>query len=319
MAVINLNYLKTFFETYDKPTEEQFADLIDTLSTILDIISYNVAGIGDVWTAVNFSTKIEHEQKQLNVVYHNGKTYLFNAPLGTYGYGGIPTTESNYVDLVSSQFSESEVDAIIELITKDVTVETSINVTEFEQGVYTTINYIADIQHEDVTVTSIKLNGAPKQAGLNNTQVTANENITISKSYTLVIDYVRLGVTMQKTYIDTVVAYIPQYAGSSLITDYDGKNVSTITLPKYIKSTSELSYESILSNSYVWFILNDKNVSVHDQNGLKFRDGDWASDEYFIKKIGTIVLSNGSIASVAFYRSKTILNTNGNDFEFKSE
>ena len=319
MAVIDLNYLKTFFQTYDKPTEEEFSDLIDTLSTTLDITTYDIPGVGDVWSAVNFSTKIEHDQKQLTIVYHNGVSYLFDAPLGDYGLGGLTTVKDNYVVLLTSQFTSLEVEAILELITKDVSVEISINVTEFEQGLPTAIKYIADIHHEDVTVTSIKLNGVSKQIGINETLLLANETITLSKDYVLVIDYIKSGISLQQTYITIVNAYVPQFAGASVTSDYDNDSISAISLTKHIQLDSTIEYGTTFNNFYMWFILNDKTINLYDQNGLQFRVGEWLSTNYFKSKNGTIVLADGSIASVKLYRSKDLISSKGINFKFKSE
>jgi len=320
MAVLNLDYLKTLFETYDKPTEEDFSDLIDTLSTTIDIVTYNIPLSGDVWTAVNNSTTIKHDQKQLTVIYQDGQTFLFDAPLGEYGVTGIPTVEANYVVLLSSQFTDTEVEKILELITKDVSITTSTSIDKFEQGLSTSVTYNATIHHEDVTVTSIKLNGVPQPISTSGvTTVTNTTSLFITKTYTLVVDYIRLGLANTQTYINYVVSYVPQYSGLSAVLDYDALNVSGIALPKYIKETSELEYSAVLNDFYLWFILNDTNMNIHDQNGLQFRDGIWSGDTYFIKKEGTIQLDDNTVVTTTFYRSLDTVDSKGINFKFKSK
>lgn len=319
MAILKLDFLKTLFETYDKPTEQDFADLIDTLSTTIDIVPYKVSGTGDVWTAVNFSVKIEHDQKQLTVVYHAGKTYLFDAPLGVYGSGGIQTNESNYVDLVSSQFTDTQVTDIIESITSPVTVESSTSITQLEKGLYTEAIYTATVDHTDVIINSIKLNGVVQPVTTGITVVSDTRNIKETITYTLVIDYVRLEVPEIYTDVRTITAYAPQYAGASATTDYDGSSILGIGLPKVISSDSILEYETILNGSYVWFILNDDTSNIYDQNGLLFVNGIWTSNDYFIKKTGTILLADGSVSITTFYRSLNTLDSAGMNFKFKSE
>jgi len=318
MAILKLDYLKTLFQQYDRPTEQDFADLIDTLSTTIDIVTYNVGGTGNVWDNVNSSVTIVHDQKQLTVVYHNGKTYLFDATLGKYGYGAISTTTNNYVDLIASQFTNEQVEQIIELITDDVTVIESLNIESFEKGLSTVINYEALIDHSDVTVTSIKLNNVSQQISTSGiTTVTKSEGLTNSKSYVLVIDYIRLGVNKQSSNTISTTAYAPKFYGLSMGLDYDNQLVSTIPLTKYIGNSNTLEYSGVLNSMYLWFIVTETLNEIHDQNGLLFRVGNWTSDDFYIHKSGLITLANGTNEPVQFYRSKTTLESKGQNYKFE--
>jgi len=319
MAILQLDFLKTLFETYDKPTEQDFADLIDTLSTTIDIVPYTIVGSGDVWTIVNFTTTIVHSQKELTVIYHDGKTYLFDAPIGSYGLSGLNTVESNYVELVSSQFTDTEYTNIIESITGSITVTASTDLTEIEQGLYVAATYTATVNHEDVLITSIKLNGVTQPVTTGTTVVSSVSNIKVTTTYTLVVLYTRLGVPGTYTDVQTINAYVPQFAGSSATSDYDAAGVGTISLTKFIQSDSILEYNTTFTGQYSWFILNDDTANIFDQNGLQFADGVWAGDDYYNKKSGTITLADSSVAAVSLYRSATTLTSDGINFKFKSE
>jgi hypothetical protein len=318
MAVLNLNYLKTLFSQYDKPTEQDFSDLIDTLSTTIDIVTYSVIGTGDVWTDANLFTTIVHNQKQLTVIYHNGKTYLFDAVLGKYGLGGIPTNSSNFVDIIASQFTDEQVIKIIELITDDISVVSSLDITEFEKGLSTTVKYNAVISHKDVTVSSIKLNNVSQQINQSGTTtVNKTDLLTNSKNYTLSISYIRLGVSKQYTETIFTTAYVPQFYGTSLTLDYDNQNVQSIALTKYIGSDTELNYSGVLNNVYLWFIVVKQDNTLYDQNGFIFRHGDWNSNEFFIYKQGLITLADGTNSQVSLYRSFNKLTSKTRTYKFK--
>lgn len=318
MAVINLDYLKTFFQTYDKPTEEEFADLIDTLSTTIRIVTYNIAGSNSVWADVNATTQIIYDQKTLLVIYHAGVTYIFDGVLGTYGVGGISTNQSNYVKLVESQFTTDQVNAILNLIAVDVDVETNLDVDIFEAGVETVANYLASITYGDATINSIKLNGTPYSVNPGGYSTVPNSSkIYYTKIYNLVIDYTLNGTVKQYNDTLTATSYIPQFYGLSPTTDYDGAPTISIPISKYVGDGNSLSIDNVYNNMYIWFILSDTNSYVYDQNSNRFRQGSWGDDTFIIKKDGKIQLENGDLADVTFYRSKTPIDSNG--IQFKCE
>jgi hypothetical protein len=318
MAVINLDLLKTYFETYDKPTEEQFADLIDTLSTTIRIVTYTVSGTGDVWTDANSTIQIVHDQKKLMVIYHNGITYLFDAPLGTYAIGGVFTHESNYVNLVESQFTNSQVEQLLALIADDITVTSSLTLDFFEKGVKTTVDYVATIDYGDAVISSIKLNGIPFAISPSgNSTINYSQNLVDGKIYNLIINYTLN--SQIRTYNETieVVAYAPQFSGLSNITDYTNALTTNIVLSKYIIDGSDISFDGILNDSYLWFIVGEEDSRVIDQNGLEFTDGTWVSNEYFIKKTSFITLEDGALEPVVFYRSLEKLNSKNRNYKFE--
>jgi len=320
MAILNLDYLKTFYQTYDKPLEEDFANLIDTLSTTLEIPTYVIPGNNSINVDVNNSTLIDHKQKQLNVIYHRGRTYLFNAPLGKYGLGAIETTADNFVDLVSSQFTEEQIEAILLLISSDITVEESITKDIFEKGVATSNIYTAIINHEDVVITSIKLNNVnvvPNYLGITN--IVSNDTLTNSKSYTLDIVYTHNGIPKEYHSTLTSNAYAPQFIGYSNVPDYSNYASTNILLVKRIQADSTLEFTGQPSNHYAWFITNDKSIEIFDQNNNKLRIGDWGGIEFIFHKLGVITLQDGNNQTVALYRSAELLNTEGTDFKFKSK
>lgn len=102
MAVKELNQLKELFETFDKPTQNDYSDLIDTLSTTLGVRAIAVPGVGNVWDDFNTSTVLNYEQRELIVVYHNDVIYLFNAALGVYGLTHAPVVQSNFVPIAKN-------------------------------------------------------------------------------------------------------------------------------------------------------------------------------------------------------------------------
>ena len=318
MAVINLDYLKTFFQTYDKPTEEEFADLIDTLSTVIDIVTYHVPGNGNIWEDVNSSLQIDHQQKQLGVVYHAGVTYLFDAPLGTYGLGGIPTASNNYVKLVESQFTATQVEQLLALIVDDISVNTSLSVSQFEKGVVTSVVYTAIIDHEDVTVTQISVNGNTYPIGAIQTNIIIEDKLEETKSYVLTVNYIYNGVSKVYSETLTVYGYAPQFSGQSAITNYDLAPVNSILLSKYIGEGNNLVAKTVYNDMYLWFILSN-NADIVDQNQNLFTVGEWTSNEFIIMKTGFVKLQNGQNEPVAFYRSLKTLNSKGITFKFESK
>lgn len=319
MAILNLDYLKTLFETYDKPTEQDFADLIDTLSTTIDIVTYHVPGTGDIWDDVNSSIQIDHQQKQLGVIYHLGITYLFDAPLGIYGMGGIYTSTGNYIKLVELQFTTEQVDEILALILDDISVTTTINITQFEKGVTTTVIYNSEIEHEDVNVTLITLNNQSIPIGAVKSSISITDYLEISKDYVLTIYYIYNGVSKIYTETVSVNGYAPQFSGQSATLDYELYDVNSILLSKYISATSDLETKTVYNDMYLWFILYNNNNDIVDQNQNLFAIGEWISNEYFISKVGFIKLQNGKNQSVKFYRSLNKIDSKGKVFKFESK
>jgi len=317
MAVLNLDYLKTLFETYDKPTEQDFADLIDTLSTTIAIIPNTILGTGNVWTDLNNSYTLKHDQKQLDIIYHNGVTYLFDAPLGTYGASGIATSQSNYINIAESQFTEEQVEAILDLLYGTVTISSTLDVSEFEKGVATSILYNSLIEHKGITVLSITLNNVNQQIGANETTVNSTDSITVTKDYILKVTYLKSGNTTIQTDTITSNGYVPKLYGLSLGLDYDGNPVSAIPLSKYIGASNTIEYSGVLNSMNMWFIVPNASNEIFDQNGLFFKIGDWTSDDFFIHKSGFIVLNDGTNEPVQFYRSLTTLESKGQNYKFK--
>lgn len=318
MAVLNLDYLKTLFQTFDKPTEDDFEDLIDTLSTTIRIITYNIAGSGDVWTDVNSTVQLKHDQKTLMIVYHDGITYLFDAPLGTYGVSGIQTNSSNYINIVESQFTSDQINKILALISDDITVTTTLSIEQFEKGVKTETYYSSHVDYGDAVISSIKLNGSPYNiSSSGSSYVNVNNSVVDSMSYNLIIQYTFNGTP--KTYNETVsiVAYTPQFYGLSNITDYDTATTTDILLNKYIGPSNNLVINNVYNNMYLWYILSSSDPYVYDQNGNRFRSGAWGDKTYIIKKDGMIQLEDGTYTTVTFYRTYSMPDSMG--IEFKCE
>jgi len=107
MAVLTISDLKNYFETYDKPTQGDFTNLIDTLSTAMNFIKYEVP-VGSYTTisdSFNENLTITLHEKEVVLLNYSGSgdptadgTYVFNVnTAGTYGYGSTQVQQSDFI------------------------------------------------------------------------------------------------------------------------------------------------------------------------------------------------------------------------------
>ena len=214
-----------------------------------------------------------------------------------------------------SSFSQSEIDELKELVFDEFQISNDADVSYFEKGVETDINFSYDVTPNDDTVTSIVYDGVSQPVSqLTHSILKAAKTATQSITINVNVEDVAYNSTLQKTSTETVPAYVPQFAGASSnenITSSDELSYAGASaLTKYVQSSDNIDHEFTLADEYAYFVSAKNNAEIYDQNDFQQSVGTWGDNvsEFYVKEI-TLTLADGSTETMYLYRTRTLKNT----------
>lgn len=213
-------------------------------------------------------------------------------------YGGSPWYHLN----------QNEYDRFKDLIYVDHETSFSLSPLTGEKGVNQEISVNVKIDSNDDEITYAFIN-----QGIGNIlpyvdddthgiSQTVSNNVT----YTLYINYIKNGETSAETTTTTYTAYTPQFAGFSSATDYTTYSALAAALQKYVQSGTKITKSMSPTNQYIWFVSNNPNTTIYDNNMFAQTVGNWNdTTKEFWKKSITLTLANGSTTSTVYlFRSR---------------
>lgn len=189
----------------------------------------------------------------------------------------------------------------------------SLSLTSGERGVNNSFSLTYNVASNDDSITAASFNqsiGSVLDSIDGGNKTITGLSSTTTKTFTLTIDYDRNEVAGTGTHSATYSAYIPQYAGWSSSTDFDGTYAplnGEANFTKYVTSSTTITKSFSPTGEYVWFITNLASPKIYDGNNFLLSTGAWGdtTKEYWVDDI-TLTLADGSVVAAKKVRSRTV-------------
>ena len=249
------------------------------------------------------SEDINNWDGKISTIAHNSTTSL---------------NSGDYQHLTASQLSRVLAGIYLNNISSiSVTTPTSPTLGFGERGLSTNVKLTYNINPRDDVFTSALLNNTGSQ--LVTTEVSTEINLgnkVVSETNTMYLSFTRNTIpTTDNTKSATYNAYVPQWCGASVETDFATYALieTERTAGRFTKSIQ--SSASILNtvtpiSKYIWFISNKTGAIIKDEvSGAPYIVGAWDDgvSEFYYKKITALLLADGTTTSdLYFYRSRQL-------------
>ncbi|SFU77117.1 hypothetical protein SAMN05216480_12318 [Pustulibacterium marinum] len=182
-----------------------------------------------------------------------------------------------------------------------------------ERGVVNSysINYNLVSNNDSITTATISQGVGNVLANVDQgTQSITGLTTTTNITYTLSINYERLGVSGSNSTSTTFNTYVPQWAGTTTLSDFDGTYATIEAQPnvlKYIQNNDNITRTMSPANEYIVFVSTNGNATIKDGNGFAQSVGSWGdATKEFQRKTITLSLADGSTTTAYFYRTTSL-------------
>jgi hypothetical protein len=209
------------------------------------------------------------------------------------------------------QFTDPQVEAILELIYKNNVSTFAVSPVSNEKSVLTALNLNFNIQANDDVFTAASINQgigsilADVNGGAKN--ISGGSSL-VTKAFTMTLNYTRNGLPLSENKTVTFFAYTPQFAGVSASADLTTYAAMSADLQKFVQSSPVLVKQSSPTAQYVWFVSTKNNATILDQNNFQQTVGAWNDgvSEFYLKSISLILANGVASETVYVYRSRNV-------------
>lgn len=182
-----------------------------------------------------------------------------------------------------------------------------------EKGVLTPIIVKYNLKSNDDELISASINNGIGDISADidlGTKTVSGGSSVDSKDFIVQYLFDRQGTVSGFTKTGKYIAYTPQFAGVSNMTDFTTYALISSELSKFIQPTANIDKQSSPIEQYIWFISNKSTAKVYDQNDFEQTLGAWenGTTEFYTKSLVLTLADGITTSTVYLYRSRNVKN-----------